>query len=104
MVAGRKHPARLSCGVKRGLVGLLQNSNGLLTRHIGKTIQILVEAKAAFQIIEKAVHRHARAFETGRAAQSFRVNPDRNFRRKIICRRCFQLVLLYQIQRNCHTV
>jgi hypothetical protein len=79
----RRHPAALSCGLKRGLVGVFQNGNGLFTRHIRETIQVFVEAQAAFQIVEQAVHRHARARETGSAAQSFRVNPDGNFRRKV---------------------
>ena len=44
-------------------MGVFQNGNGLFTRHVGKTIQIFLETKAAFQVGEKAVHRHTRAFD-----------------------------------------
>ena len=73
--------------LKRRLVGVFQNGNGLFTRHVGKTIQVFVEAKAAFQIVEKAVHWHTRALEAGRATHPLRVNPDGNFRRKVKFRR-----------------
>ncbi len=68
-------------------MGVFQNGNGLLARDVGKAIQVLGEAQAAFQIVEKALHRHARASEARRAAQPFGVNPDGNVRGKIERRR-----------------
>ena len=38
---------------------VFEDGHGLLTRHIRKTIEVFVEAQAAFQIGEQAVHRHA---------------------------------------------
>lgn len=73
-------------------MGVFQNGYGLFTRHVRKTIEVFIQAKAAFQIVEQAFHWHSRTMEAGRAAQSFGINPDGDIRREMICGLYFHLV------------
>src|ERR1035438_1634528 len=68
------------CGPEREFVGVFQHAYRLLTGHVRKTIEIVVEAEAAFEVGEQTVHRHTRPLKTRRAAEALRINPDRHFR------------------------
>src|ERR1043166_8825559 len=71
------------CGLERELLGVFEHGHRLLAGDVWKTVEVLVETKAAFEIGEQAVHRHAGALETGCPAKALRINPDRHFRRII---------------------
>jgi hypothetical protein len=46
-------------------VGVFQHGHGLLVCHVWKTIEVFVEAQAAFQVGEQAVHWHAVPLKQG---------------------------------------
>jgi hypothetical protein len=51
--AARKRRAAPSCyRLERQLVRIFEHGHGLLTRYLGKTIEVFIKAEAAFQIGE----------------------------------------------------
>ncbi len=69
------------CGQERQFLGVFEHGHRLLPRDVWKTIQVLVQAEAAFKIGEQAVHRHTCALKARRPAKALRINPDRHPRR-----------------------
>ena len=53
----------------------------LLVGDVWKTVEVLVQTEAAFEIGEQAVHRDAGTFEARSPAKALRISPDRHFRR-----------------------
>ena len=51
----------------------VEHSQDLRTFHAWKTFQKILDGIAGLEMVEQALHRHARAFEDQRAAQNFRV-------------------------------
>ena len=77
----RAEPSR--CRLKRKFLGVSEHGHRLLAGDVWKTVEVLVETEAPFEIGEQAVHRHAGALKAGRPAKALRINPDRHFRRII---------------------
>ena len=83
---------------------VLEHGDRLLTRYIREAIEVFVQRKAAFQICEKTVHRHARSLErmaprssvpdrprSARSAErsaAVLISWDYRNRRKVNCQRC----------------
>src|SRR5258706_16328286 len=51
----------------------LEHGEDLRTFHAGETFQKIAGRIAGLEMVEQALHRHARAFEYQRAAEDFRV-------------------------------
>lgn len=51
----------------------LEHGEDLRTLHAGETFQKIAGRIAGLEVVEQALHRHARAFEDQRAAEDFRV-------------------------------
>ena len=87
--------AELSSGALEGqFLGVFEHGYRLLMRDVGKTINVIIEAEAAFEVDEQAVHGHAGAHETGRTPKALRIHPDRHIRRIVLRRTRFHMWLI----------
>jgi len=79
--------------LERAFLGVFEHGHRLIASDVGKTVEVLFQVEAAFEIGEQAIHRHAGALKTGCPAKALRVNPDRHFRRIVECRARFHLAV-----------